>query len=134
MVDSTGNARLMLSADSSDGTHNFVAMRKAIAALEFAKPSSRANDLAKTDKAMWPRITPSMLLDGGAVPLFANGRLIGALAASGAPGAVIGEQDEAVTGMSMNIVKRAISTSASGAALGTWRRYRRAESRIKTRP
>lgn len=37
-------------ADGADGSHVFVAMRKALAAWAFAMPSSDANKLVTTDK------------------------------------------------------------------------------------
>lgn len=94
VIDSAGQARVLLNADGTDGSHGFVAMRKAEAALAFDMASSEANQLAQTKPAMLTRITPSMLLDGGAVPIKINGKTIGAIGASGAAGKVIGEQDE----------------------------------------
>lgn len=94
VIDSAGEARAMLTADGSDGSHVFVAMRKALVALAFAMPSSRANALAPGDAAMMKRVTPAMFVEGGAVPIMAGGKRLGAIGVSGAAGAVIGRQDE----------------------------------------
>ena len=80
VIDSAGQARVLLNGDGTDGSHGFVAMRKAEAALAFDMPSSEASDRAQQDQAMLKRVTPAMLLDGGAVPIRAHGRLIGAIA------------------------------------------------------
>ena len=43
VIDSIGEARAMLTADGSDGSHVFVAQRKALSALAFGVPSSDAS-------------------------------------------------------------------------------------------
>lgn len=94
VIDSAGEARAMLTADGSDGSHVFVAMRKAEAALVFKMPSSQANQKVPNDPALLARATPSMFVEGGAVPILQGGEVIGAIGVSGAGGAVIGQQDE----------------------------------------
>jgi len=96
VVNSAGEARAMLTADGSDGSHVFVAMRKALAALVFAVPSSEAYKLVSSDKTALAKVTPAMFLAGGAVPITSKGKLIGAVGASGAAGSgpFIGYQDE----------------------------------------
>lgn len=95
VIDSAGEARAMLTADGSDGSHVFVAMRKALVALEFAMPSSQAATLVANDTAQLERVTPAMFVEGGAVPILRGGQVIGAIGVSGAAGKVIGAQDEA---------------------------------------
>jgi uncharacterized protein GlcG (DUF336 family) len=95
VIDTVGEARAMLTADGSDGSHVFVAMRKALAALEFRMPSSQAYAMVTQDQALLARVKPNMFVEGGAVPIIAHGELIGAIGVSGAAGAVIGQQDEA---------------------------------------
>jgi uncharacterized protein GlcG (DUF336 family) len=95
VIDTIGEARAMLTADGSDGSHVFVAMRKALAALEFRMPSSQAYAKVLQDKTQLARVKPNMFVEGGAVPIIAHGELIGAIGVSGAGGAVIGQQDEA---------------------------------------
>ncbi len=94
VIDSAGEARAMLSADGSDGSHVFVAMRKALTALKFKMPSSAARELVARDKAELANVTPNMFVEGGAVPMTVDGEVIGAIGVSGAGGSVIGRQDE----------------------------------------
>jgi uncharacterized protein GlcG (DUF336 family) len=94
VIDSAGEARAMLTADGSDGSHVFVAMRKAITALAFQMPSSQADTEVHQDKSLLKRVTPAMFVEGGALPILVNGQVIGAIGVSGAAGAPIGHQDE----------------------------------------
>jgi len=102
VIDSAGEARAMLSADGTDGSHVFVAMRKALTALALRMPSSRASELVWRDPALLARVTPNMFVAGGALPIMLGDELIGAIGASGAGGAVIRRQDErcAMAGLS----------------------------------
>jgi uncharacterized protein GlcG (DUF336 family) len=94
VIDSAGEARAMLTADGSDGSHVFVAMRKAITALAFQMPSSQAETEVRQDQSLLKRVTPAMFVEGGALPILRNGQVIGAIGVSGAAGAPIGHQDE----------------------------------------
>ena len=94
VVDSAGEARAMLTADGSDGSHVFVAMRKAITALAFGAPSSQVRGLIAAGKAPRAKVTPAMFVMGGAVPIFRQRRLIGAIGVSGAAGSPPGAKDE----------------------------------------
>ena len=105
VIDSAGEARALLTADGSDGSHVFVAMRKALAALVFKMPSSTANQLVPKNKALLARVTPNMFVEGGAVPILVAGEVIGAIGASGAGGAVIGRQDELCAAAGLDKVK-----------------------------
>jgi uncharacterized protein GlcG (DUF336 family) len=105
VIDSAGEARALLSADGSDGSHVFVAMRKALTALTFNMPSSAASRLVPNDKTLLARVTPNMFVEGGAVPIVAGGAVIGAIGASGAGGAVIGQQDEMCATAGLNKIQ-----------------------------
>jgi uncharacterized protein GlcG (DUF336 family) len=94
VVDSVGEARAMLTADGSDGSHVFVAQRKALTAVTFAMPSSKANELVPKDQALLARVTPAMFVEGGALPITVGKATIGAIGVSGAGGTPIGHQDE----------------------------------------
>src|SRR5450631_1381983 len=72
VIDSAGEARAMLTADGSDGSHVFVAMRKALTALTFNMASSRANELVPQDSALLARVTPNMFVEGGALPVMSG--------------------------------------------------------------
>jgi len=84
----------MLTADGADGSHVFVAMRKAAVALAFGSTSGEAHEALRHDPALKAKVTPAMFVEGGAVPIHANGRIIGAIAVSGAAGIPVGHQDE----------------------------------------
>ncbi len=99
VVDSVGEARAMLTADGSDGSHVFVAMRKALVALRFEMPSSRVSQLAPNDPELLARVTPNMFVAGGALPITLKGETIGAIGVSGAGRSSsstepVGHQDE----------------------------------------
>ena len=94
VIDSAGQARAMLTADGSDGSHVFVAMRKALTALAFKSASSAAHEAATHDSSLLARVTPAMFVEGGALPITVGGETIGAIGVSGAAGSPIGHQDE----------------------------------------
>lgn len=84
VIDTAGDARVMLTADGSDGSHVFVAHRKALTALEFEMPSRKAMELAQSkDTAILRRIKPNMFVQFGAEPLTSKGKVIGAIGYSG---------------------------------------------------
>jgi uncharacterized protein GlcG (DUF336 family) len=94
VIDSVGEARAMLTADGSDGSHIFVATRKALTALAFAVPSSEAADIIAKDKSKLAQVTPNMFVMGGAVPIIVGHTTIGAIGVSGAAGMPFGHADE----------------------------------------
>ena len=91
VIDTSGQPRAMVEAEGSDGGHVYVAVRKALVALTFKMPSSKASEAVAADKALLARVTPNMFVMEGAVPLMAGNEVIGAIGASGAAG---GDQDE----------------------------------------
>ena len=93
VVDSGGRARAMLSADGSNGSNIFVAQRKAAATIEFGIPSMEVRPYLEANPEDLSRVTPVMFLNGGAIPLFRNGEMIGAVAVSGAAGGPGGLKD-----------------------------------------
>jgi uncharacterized protein GlcG (DUF336 family) len=94
VIDSVGEARAMITADGADGSHVFVAMRKALTALATEMPSAKAADLVAADKTLLARIKPNMFVMGGALPIVVNHETIGAIGVSGAAGMPFGHQDE----------------------------------------
>jgi uncharacterized protein GlcG (DUF336 family) len=94
VIDSAGEARAMLTADGSDGSHVFVAMRKALAALTFNMPSSKAAEAVPKDSALLTRVTPNMFVEGGALPIVVGQETTGPIGVSRARGAPIGPQDD----------------------------------------
>lgn len=109
VIDSAGEARAMLTADGSDGSHVFVAMRKALVAREFGVPNMQAAAMIEADPALLARVTPAMFVVGGAVPILRDGEVIGALGVSGAKGTVIGQQDEACAVAGLAAIMRDIN-------------------------
>lgn len=83
VVDSAGEARAMLSADGSDGSHVFVAQRKAITAIAFKVPSAQARENVMKDPRLLSRVTPAMFVMFGAFPIMSKGQMIGAIGYSG---------------------------------------------------
>ena len=94
VVDSNGRMRAMLEGDGADGSHGFVAMRKAEAALAFARPSSAVGAAVAADAGLMAKVSPAMFVEGGALPIMRGGQVIGAIGVSGAAGKIIGHQDE----------------------------------------
>jgi len=90
VIDSSGQPRASLAGDGSTGGHIYTAVRKGLAAVAFKMPTSKVGLLIATDKAAAARVTPAMLTWGGAVPLMAGDKLLGAIGASGASS----QQDE----------------------------------------
>jgi uncharacterized protein GlcG (DUF336 family) len=83
VVDSTGEARAMLTADGADGSHVFVAQRKAITAIGFGMSSAEAQQLVKKDPKAIARVTPNMFVQFGAYLIKSRGQTIGAIGYSG---------------------------------------------------
>jgi uncharacterized protein GlcG (DUF336 family) len=94
VVDSVGEARALLTADGSDGSHIFVATRKALTALAFEMPSSSAVDALAKDPSLLSKVKPNMFVMAGAVPIVVNHATVGAIGVSGAGGSPFGHQDE----------------------------------------
>ena len=95
VVDSKGEARAMLTGDGADGSFVFVAQRKALTALTFGTTSLEANRRVWSGAEPMSRVTPQMFVMGGAVPIYRDGDLIGAVGVSGAAGPPpYGSEDE----------------------------------------
>ena len=102
VIDTSGQPRAMVESDGSDGGHVYVAVTKALVALTFKMPSSRASDVVRTDPALLERVTPNMFVMEGAVPITVGNEIIGAIGASGAAG---GDQDEVCAIAGLNKIK-----------------------------
>ncbi|HEY4709104.1 MAG TPA: heme-binding protein [Candidatus Acidoferrales bacterium] len=102
VIDTSGQPRAMVEAEGSDGGHVYVAVRKALVALAFKMPSSKASETVPSDQALLARVTPNMFVMEGAVPLMAGNEVIGAIGASGAAG---GDQDEVCAIAGLNKIK-----------------------------
>jgi uncharacterized protein GlcG (DUF336 family) len=102
VIDMSGQPRAMMEAEGSDGGHVYVAVRKALVALTFRMPSSKASEVVPGDKALLARVTPNMFVMEGAVPIVVGNEVIGAIGASGAAG---GDQDEVCAIAGLNRIK-----------------------------
>lgn len=90
---SVGGLVVGMQEDGAFPGRTYNAVRKNLVAIEFAAPSSAVREkLRAGDFATLTRTRPNMTLIGGAIPLFSNGKLNGAIAVSGAPA---GDRDEA---------------------------------------
>ncbi|WP_206243915.1 GlcG/HbpS family heme-binding protein [Novosphingobium terrae] len=69
----------------------YVAVQKAHAALAFGEPTTRVQEQLRADPALRARLTPDMAVYPGGIPWQRDGRIVGAVAASGATA----QQDEA---------------------------------------
>ena len=90
---SAGGMIVGLQADGAFPGRVYNAARKNLTSIEFGTPSLAVRQkLRAGDFAMLARIKPNMTVLGGAIPLYADGKLIGAIGVSGAPA---GEADDA---------------------------------------
>lgn len=105
VIDSVGEARALLTADGSDGSHVFVAMRKALTSVVFKMASGAASEQVPKDAALLKRVTPNMFVEPGALPIIVDGEVIGAIGVSGAAGTPIGHQDEVCAAAGLNRLK-----------------------------
>ena len=91
VVDSSGQPRAALVADAALGGHIYTGVRKALAALAFREPTSEVSAQLQAHRIQPAQITQDMLPWAGAVPLWRNHKMIGAVAVSGSAST----QDEA---------------------------------------
>jgi uncharacterized protein GlcG (DUF336 family) len=119
VIDSVGEARAMLTADGSDGSHIFVATRKALTALAFAMPSSQAAEAVAADKALLGRVTPNMFVMGGALPIVVDHATVGAIGVSGAAGVPFGHQDEVCALAGLRKIQHQLNLTLATAAAMT---------------
>ncbi len=91
VIGSSGQPRVALAADGALGGNIYTAVRKGLAALAFQEPTSQVSAQLQTGKIPAARITADMVPWAGAVPLWREGRLVGAIAVSGSASS----QDEA---------------------------------------
>lgn len=66
----------------------FTAAHKAVAAIAFGKPTSVVRDEMRADPSRIVEVKPNMELLAGGLPIFAKGKLIGAIGVSGGPSLV----------------------------------------------
>lgn len=91
VLDSSGQPRVALVADGALGGNVYTAVRKGLTALAFKEPTSKVNAQIQGHRIAPGQITANMIPWAGGVPLWRNGKVIGAVAVSGS----MSTQDEA---------------------------------------
>jgi uncharacterized protein GlcG (DUF336 family) len=86
VIDSAGTPKLYYIPDGTDGSHAYMAFRKAYTALKFQMPTSKVTALARTDAGVIAKIKADGNLESfaGGLVLMAGSKLIGAIGISGA--------------------------------------------------
>lgn len=94
ITDSAGVPIAMISNDGAAAITQRIAMSKAQAVLKYHMTSGEVAAKAKTDPALEAQIKADPLIETarqGAIPIDANGKMVGIFAVSGSPG---GDKDE----------------------------------------
>jgi uncharacterized protein GlcG (DUF336 family) len=94
ITDSAGVPIVMISNDGAAAITQRIAMTKVQAVLKYHMTSGEVAAKAKTDSALAAEIKADPLIETarqGAIPIMANGQMVGIFAVSGAPG---GDKDE----------------------------------------
>jgi uncharacterized protein GlcG (DUF336 family) len=94
ITDSAGVPIVVISNDGAAAITQRIAMSKAQAVLKYHMTSGEVAAKAKTDSALAAQIKADPLIETarqGAIPIMANGQMVGIFAVSGAPG---GDKDE----------------------------------------
>ena len=103
---SVGGMIVGLQSENAFPGRVYNAARKNLVAIEFGTPNSAVRDkLRANDYATLARVKPNMTLLAGAIPLYSDGKLIGAIGVSGAPG---GERDEVCAAAGADIIQKKI--------------------------
>jgi len=89
ITDADGVMQLGLSAEGAGPPGRiFTAAHKAVAAIAFGKPTSVVRDEMRANPERIIEVKPNMELLAGGIPIFAKGKMIGAIGVSGAPSLV----------------------------------------------
>lgn len=102
VIDSSGQPRIGLVADGALGGNVYTAVRKGLAALAFGEPTSRVSAHLQHGGIRATQITADMVPWAGAVPFRRHGKIIGAIAVSGAASSL----DEACAKAGAAVMKR----------------------------
>ena len=89
--DAAGNLRVGLTGDGARPGRIFTASRKNVSVIAFGLATSEIQAKLRADPALLARVKPNMAVMAGGIPIMAAGKIVGALAVSGATGL----QDEA---------------------------------------
>lgn len=104
VVDSAGVLKALLAADGASQRGVESSQAKAYTSITFKLPSGEVAKQVETDADLKARLAadPKQRARAGALPLFVNGELIGAIGVGGAPGS---EKDEACAQAGLDKVK-----------------------------
>ncbi len=102
VIDSSGAPRAALVADGALGGNVYTAVRKGLTALAFKEPTSQVSAQLQRHQIDPRRITADMIPWAGAVPLWRDGRVVGAVAVSGSKST----QDEACARVGQQVFMR----------------------------
>jgi uncharacterized protein GlcG (DUF336 family) len=104
VVNSAGAPRLALMNDGAPDMTGQIAIRKAFTAMTLNEPTAKVSEQVKTDTALADRIKNDnrMITWAGGQPLTSGGKVIGAIAVSGAPG---GDKDDVCTSAGVAKIK-----------------------------
>ncbi len=82
--DANGNLRVGLTGDGARPGRIFTASRKNASVIAFGLPTSEIQAKLRADPALLAKVLPNMAVMPGGIPIMAGGKIIGALAVSGA--------------------------------------------------
>ena len=82
--DAAGNLRVGLTGDGARPGRIFTASRKNVAVIAFGMPTSEIQAKLRADPALLAQVKPNMAVMPGGIPVMSGGKIIGALAVSGA--------------------------------------------------
>ena len=82
--DSAGNLRVGLTGDGARPGRIFTASRKNVGVIAFGLPTSDIQAKLRADPALLAEVKPNMAVMPGGIPIMSGGKIIGALAVSGA--------------------------------------------------
>ncbi len=94
VVDTAGMPKIFYVPDTTAGFHAYTALRKAITALSFGKPTSAVAAMTRQDAKLAARIRGdgNLLAFAGGLPVYRQGKLIGAIGISGAEPSAVDER------------------------------------------
>lgn len=84
VADAAGNLKVALAADGTRDNGIYMAMHKTATVVGFKMSTLELRGKIEKDPSLIARVTPDMSLLPGGVPIFKEGRFIGAIATSGA--------------------------------------------------
>jgi uncharacterized protein GlcG (DUF336 family) len=84
VADADGHLRIALAADRTRDNGIYMAMHKTVTVVGFKMSTLQLREKIERDPALLKQVTPNMSLLPGGMPIFKDGRFVGAIATSGA--------------------------------------------------